>query len=66
MSWLLYLLGHDQWYQFFIAKWRIGNPEFLDLLTIGFFAMAKFVLFFYVLIPALAIRWTVHKLEKSG
>lgn len=64
LSWLWFMLGHQYWYHLLVNQWQLGSPEFLNMLVIGFFAMAKFVLFFYVLIPALAIRWTLRKLDK--
>ena len=64
LAWLWFILGHNFWYQYLIAPWHLGSPEFMNLLVLGFFATAKFVLFFYVLIPAIAIRWTLRKLDK--
>lgn len=66
LAWLWFILGHQFWYQYLLAPWHLGSPEFIDTITLLFFAMAKFVLFFYVLIPAIAIRWTVCKLEKQA
>ena len=64
-SWLILIPFKSQWYGLAMAQWQIHNTDFLDLLTIGFFALAKFVLIFYALVPALAICWTLKKLEKN-
>lgn len=65
LAWLWFMLMHQYWYHLLVNQWQLGSSEFLNMLVISFFAMAKFVLFFYVLIPALAIRWTLRKLDKN-
>jgi hypothetical protein len=65
VAWLLWLGMRDQLLALSTTTWHIQNPAFLETATLGFFAMAKFVLIFYGLVPALAICWTLKKLEKK-
>jgi hypothetical protein len=65
LSWLLYVTVTPFLMEMMVTKWHMGDPAFIQMLTLGMFALAKFVLYFYVLIPALAISWTLKKLEKK-
>jgi hypothetical protein len=56
------MLGYQAWAMTIL---QIGHKEWLEPMVLVFFAMAKFVLIFYVLVPAIAIRWTVCALEKK-
>jgi hypothetical protein len=66
ISLLLFLPFKAHWYAMLTLIWQISNTGFLDMVTISFFALVKFVLIFYVLVPALAIRWTLCRLEKKA
>lgn len=66
VAWLLWVGAKDQWLSLFNTTWHFRNPAFVEAVTLGFFAMAKFVLWFYALIPALAICWTLRKLDKKS
>lgn len=66
VAWLLWVGAKEQWMSLFTTTWHFSNPAFIDMVTMGFFALAKFVLLFYALIPALAICWTLRKLDKKG
>ncbi|HEY9745609.1 MAG TPA: hypothetical protein V6C99_05275 [Oculatellaceae cyanobacterium] len=65
LAWFCLIFGKAYWTDLLMVKWHIGNPALIDILIIAFFALAKFVLFFYVLIPAIAISWTLCKLDKQ-
>lgn len=62
--WLAYLFTHESLLSWLMPEWPL-HKEFLWLLTLSIFAAAKFVLFFLVLIPAIAILWTLRHLEKK-
>ena len=65
LSWLLLLPMKAHWYGLIATQWQIHNTEFLDIVVVSFFTLAKFVLIFYALVPALAICWTLRTLEKN-
>jgi hypothetical protein len=65
-SWVLFTLSRGYWEDMILRIWHLQNPAYIELITISFFAMAKFVLIFYALVPALAICWTLRKLEKKS
>ena len=64
ISWFLWVGTKEYWMTVF-ANWHFSNWAFMEMMTLCFFAMAKFVLLFYALIPALAICWTLKKWRKN-
>lgn len=65
-AWLIYIGLKPQLFGLFFATWHATSPEFVDMVTLGFFALGKFVLIFYALVPAIAIHLTLRKLEKKA
>ena len=53
------------WMGFINVFWHINNPAVIDTVIVCFFALAKLILIFYALVPAMAICWTLKKLEKK-
>lgn len=66
LSWILLSLTKPYWVMCVSKYWHIPNPAFWDVMIISFFGMAKFLLFFYALIPAIAICWMLRKLDKQN
>jgi hypothetical protein len=66
LSWVLYILGKAFWLQFLLSQWHITQVDFIEMMSLTLFGVVKVVLFFGVLVPALAIRWTLHQLDKNG
>lgn len=64
VAWLLWIGTKEQWFALFNTTWHFSNPALIDAVVLCFFALGKFVLWFYALIPALAICWTLRKLDK--
>lgn len=64
--WLIYTMGRPLWLSMVVQWWHITNLDFINMLVAAFFTLAKFVMFFYILMPALAICWTLRKLEKKS
>ncbi|MBX2860415.1 MAG: hypothetical protein KTR14_04225 [Vampirovibrio sp.] len=63
ISWCLFVTFKPVWMDLMLFKWQLGNPELLEGIILTFYLVAKFFLFFFCLIPSLAIRWTLKKLE---
>src|SRR5690242_18759523 len=65
IAWFVYsMIKEPVMHSPLLANWHISN-QFLDTITVCFFSLAKFVLWFYVFVPALAICWTLKKLEQK-
>ena len=62
---LIYFEVKSYWMNLIVGFWHINDTNFIDRLVVSFFGLAKFVLIFYVLVPALAINWTLKKLKKN-
>jgi hypothetical protein len=65
LFWLILIPFKPFWMHFIVSVWHISNPAFIDMVIVAFFALAKLVLFFYVLVPGLGIFWTLKKLKKK-
>jgi hypothetical protein len=65
LAWLLFMGFRGQWEALFLNQWHVAKPELLDVFTLAYFTLAKFVLLMYALVPAIAIHLTIRKWEKK-
>ena len=61
----IFFLGQNTWLSWAGYFWHINDPDWLWKITVEWFSVAKFFLFYLLLIPAVAIHWTIKQLEKS-
>jgi len=61
----IFFLGQNVWISWVSYMWHINDIEWFWKITVMWFSVAKFFLFYVLLIPALAICWTLKQLEKN-
>jgi hypothetical protein len=54
----------DYWGTLLVARWALIDQDSLNLLTLGFFGLIRFYLVFILLAPALALHWTLKRMER--
>ena len=66
LAWVLYSLCKDTLYPWIMLQSGIHiSPDYLAKSIIVFFGLGKFILYCVYLVPAIAIHWTLRKLEKK-
>ena len=59
----IYYGWRDYWDSLVVVQWALIDQKSLDVLTLSFFGLVRFYLVFILLAPALALHWTLKRLE---
>ncbi len=66
LAWVLYTLGKDTFYPWVLALSgvQIGSEDMAQWVFM-FIGLGKFMLYYFYLVPAMAICWTLRQLDKK-
>jgi hypothetical protein len=59
----VYYGGRHYWDNLMVVRLALIDQEFLNVVVVGFFALIRFYLIFILLAPALALHWTLKRLN---
>lgn len=59
----VYYGGRGYWDRLMVDRWRVVDEKSLHVLALSFLTLIRFYLVFVLLIPALALHWTLKRLE---
>ena len=59
----IYFGWRDYWDNLVVIRWALIDQKSLGILTLSFFGLIRFYLVFILLAPALALHWTLKRLE---
>jgi hypothetical protein len=59
----IYYGGRHYWDNIMVVRLALINQESLNVVVVGFFVLIRFYLIFILLAPALALHWTLKRLN---
>ncbi len=60
----IYFGWRDYWDNLLVVRWALIDQKSLGILTLSFLGLIRFYLVFLLLAPALALHWTLKRLER--
>jgi len=60
----VYFGWRGYWNNLVVVRWALIDQTSLGILTLSFFGLIRFYLVFILLAPALALHWTLKRLER--
>ena len=60
---VIYYGGRSHWNTMIVDRWQLIDQPSLNLVITGFFMLIRFYLVFALLAPALALHWTLKRLD---
>ncbi len=59
----VYYGGRGYWDRLIVDRWALVDQRSLNVLTVSFLTLIRFYLVFVLLAPALALHWTLKRLD---
>jgi hypothetical protein len=60
----VYYGRRDSWDSLIVNRWGLIDQSSLNVVAVSFFSLIRFYLVFLLLSPALALHWTLKRLDR--
>ncbi len=60
----VYYGRRDHWDSLIVNRWGLIDQSSLNVVAVSFFSLIRFYLVFLLLSPALALHWTLKRLDR--